>query len=298
MPVSVCFDDVVKEVELLRRQPEPVVPSYNAPSTSSEQREKGLRLIRQGWFWTFLLPPVGFRMLEQGRALANDDAYSALGNDPRRPVVYLRAFSTDKDRSGSAVDRSNATLVGTPKPTVEIQIAQAINNNFSRRYGPFIAIADPRQPPSPGFSKCHVDDAHWKRVAISMMEKSQLTILRIGEGDGIFWELIAAFLICSPSRTLLVFDPTSIPGKKLAEAYREVTEALAARFQLRFPSTYNGSRVIRFSNDRTAILESAGMLGTLMTGNFFSACLRQASRSIPELSEPAPSDTAMAKKAA
>jgi len=275
---------VAAEVEALRSQQMPSIPSLNAPKEYGTSRENGAALVRKGWIWMlFLIVPIGVRYLAKGRELMAEDVFEATMKDQRRPVVYLRSFAADKQRSRSLVD-----LVGTASsglfysPSIELKILQGLPGNFKRKFGPYIGIAEPGDfPPCLGASKCYVEDKDWKRALLWMLERSQLAVVRIGQGDGIFWELAVVLLSFPRERILLVVDPISVPDDKLNETYKKLSQDLSSTFQLRFPANFNGSRVFTISSKGDVENHKADLLTTILTGNPFAMSIRKAAAAIP-----------------
>jgi len=276
---------IKEELENLTKRDIPIIPSFNTQKDYGAAKKEGKALLRKGFFlMLFFLVPVGIRYILKGKALLADDVYTALSKDKRKPVVYLRSFSTDKIKSNSAADNVGSVVSGLLyNPSIEIKIAQGINNYFSKRYGPYISIAKPNEfPPPLGFSKCYVDNENWKRVIIWMLECSQLTVVRVGKSDGLFWELVAVFNLCKIDRIMLIFDPTSISSSKLNQSYEEISILLSNNFDIIFPKENKGRRIITFSDSRNAILHSAGILKTIITGNSFGMSIRTAANTISE----------------
>ncbi|MDO8945668.1 MAG: hypothetical protein Q7U88_00765 [Desulfocapsaceae bacterium] len=283
---SQFVSDVAAEIETLRGRSMPPIPSLNTPKNYGTSKQQGAALVRRGLIWMFfLLVPLGMRYLTRGRELLADDVYEATKKDRRRPVVYLRSFAADKQRSETFVDLINSATSGLfYRPSIELKIFQGLNGNFKRKFGPYIGIAQPAEfPPCLGTSKCYVENADWKKALLWMLEQSQLAVVRIGQGDGIFWELAAAFLLYPRDRILLVIDPNSVSDKQLADTYSNLSANLSATFELHFPERFNGSRVITFSKGGYATLHMAGVLTTLLTGNSFGMSIRKATKSIPEV---------------
>ena len=281
---SQYISSVAAEVEALRAKPMSSIPSLNAPKEYGTSRQEGAALVRKGWIWMFLLiVPVGIRYLIKGRELVADDVYEASMKDQRRPVIYLRSFASDKQRSKSLVDLVGSASSGLfYSPSIELKIFQGFPGNFKRKFGPYIGIAEPGDfPPCLGTSKCYVDDKDWKRAMLWMLEKSQLAVVRIGLGDGIFWELAVVLLLFPRERILLVIDPISVPDRELNQTYKRLSKDLSSSFQLRFPESFNGSRVFTISSEGEVKHHKAGVLTTVLTGNSFGMSIRKATTSIP-----------------
>jgi len=284
---SKYISSVSAEVEVLREKPMPSIPSLNAQKDYGTLRQEGVAMIRKGWIWMLLLiVPVGIRYLIKGRELMADDVFEALMKDQRKPVIYLRSFAADKQRSKSLVDLVGSASTGLfYSPSIELKIFQGLPGNFKRKFGPYIGIAEPGDfPPCLGVSKCYVEDRDWKRALLWMLEKSQLAVVRIGQGDGLFWELAVVLLLFPRERILLVIDPTSVPDRELRQTYDKMSRDLSDSFKLRFPENISGSRVFTISSEGEVEHHKANVLTAILTGNPFGMSIRKATTSIPTLS--------------
>jgi hypothetical protein len=130
-----------------------------------------------------------------------------LRKDPRRPILFLRPFSKDM-----TVWQTLAWAVARmqEEPMVSLTSEQSLARAVSS-LGPLIAIGEPGETlPPEGAARFYVDADHWKAVVEQLIAISPLIILRIGRGEGFWWEFKHVASTCEPERVLLfLFPPPS-----------------------------------------------------------------------------------------
>ncbi|GAA1931410.1 transferase [Streptantibioticus ferralitis] len=178
---------------------------------------------RQGYKMTLaaqvLLLPCGLAALGAGilvlrytRPRSAGGAVQALLADGRRPVLYLRSFNDDD--SAARVDDVAAVNIHSR----EEQLAGALGT-----LGPVIAVGRPGEPlPRLGAARFYLPLDDWQPVVLRLMELSQLIVLRLGLGEGLWWEVEQA-RATQPARKLVLLAPGQLPG--VAERLDEVLPA-------------------------------------------------------------------------
>jgi hypothetical protein len=156
---------------------------------------------------------AGVLILARTRRRTARTAAAALRADGRRPVLYLRSFADD--HTSATVDR----LPGSWETTVlnlhsrEEQLAGALS-----AFGPVIAVGRPGEPlPYLGAARFYVPDDQWRTEVRRLMELSQLIVLRLGPGEGLWWEVEQARRTQPPRKLVLL-----VPGE-----WADLTDRLA-----------------------------------------------------------------------
>jgi hypothetical protein len=125
-----------------------------------------------------------------------------LRKDTRRPILFLRSFSKDM------TFWRTLTWAGSPMPEGTIDSDQSLARAVSS-LGPLIGIGHRGETlPPGGAARFYVDVDHWKAVVQQLVAISPLVILRIGRGEGFWWEFEHVASTCEPERVLLFLRPT------------------------------------------------------------------------------------------
>jgi ABC-type nitrate/sulfonate/bicarbonate transport system permease component len=187
---------------------------------------------------------VTLSMLSLGvaRSLSASGALSWLKNDPRRPILYLRSFSTDLN-----LRQTFLWMMGRSSRTYEQSLAKAL-----LPLGPLVAIGKPGEvlPPS-GAVRLYIDHDRWQNVVEQLVVDSQLVILRIGETEGFRWEIKHLVTNCDPQKVLIFIPSTD------AELYRSFCSEAKDAFPIDLPVETGGARFLGFGPSWQPILVGA-----------------------------------------
>lgn len=127
-------------------------------------------------------------------------AAQALLADGRKPVLYLRSF-TDDDTAASVDDGVPVNVHSR-----EEQLAGALSV-----FGPVIAVGKPGEPlPRLGAARFYLPPDDWQPGVLRLMELSQLIVLGLGLGEGLWWEVEQA-RATQPARKLVLLAPGGRP---------------------------------------------------------------------------------------
>jgi hypothetical protein len=114
--------------------------------------------------------------------------------DPRPPVLYLRAFDVEEDPF-TAPRNDECLKLGIPlrNPNAWRQLAtfeEYFNLEIKERIGPFVALGDPFDylPPA-GAARTYVDDSHWQDHVRNLMRESICIAMAPGHSENLMWEL-------------------------------------------------------------------------------------------------------------
>ncbi len=141
--------------------------------------------------------------------------------DPRRPVLFLRAFDDDGKRTFQptswlaffhGVCRYRDRVLSFVHPTkilktflnAETFTAEELLASGFRRCGPFVAIGRPGERlATSGPDLMYVPDADWQKVVLDYLEISQAVVLQPAKTDGVQWEIEQVFARVPRHRVLL-----------------------------------------------------------------------------------------------
>jgi hypothetical protein len=156
---------------------------------------------------------AGTLILRHSRHRTARGAAAALRSDGRRPVLYLRSFTDDEtaatvDRMPGGVEVSALSIYSR-----EEQLAGALS-----AIGPVIAVGRPGEPlPYLGAARFYLPDDQWQAGVRRLMDLSQLVVLRLGVGEGLWWE-VEQVRATQPAHKLVLLMP---------DRWAELTERLA-----------------------------------------------------------------------
>ncbi|TSB31764.1 transferase [Streptomyces benahoarensis] len=144
---------------------------------------------------------AGVLVLRHTRPRAVRGAAQALRADGRRPVLYLRSFADD----AAAAEVDDGPFVTLHSR--EEQLAGALG-----AVGPVITVGRPGEPlPHLGAARFYLPLDDWQPAILRLMELSHLIVLRLGTGDGLWWEVEQA-RATQPARKLVLLASGRQPG--------------------------------------------------------------------------------------
>ncbi len=147
---------------------------------------------------------VAFYVLRYSRPRSVRSAARALAADWREPVLYLRGF--DDDRTAAVVDDLPGAL-SSGLLTIHSREEQLVGALGA--FGPVVAVGQPGEPvPRLGASRFYLPGDDWQAGVLELMEKAQLIVLRLGEGEGLWWEVEQARTTQPPGKLVLL-----VPGR-------------------------------------------------------------------------------------
>ncbi|MEU5208397.1 transferase [Streptomyces sp. NPDC020742] len=144
---------------------------------------------------------AGVLILRWTRPRSARGAAQALLADGRAPVLYLRSFADDD--LAAQVDDSAAYISIHSR---EEQLTGALG-----AVGPVITVGRPGEPlPRLGAARFYLPLDDWQPTVLRLMELSQLIVLRLGLGEGLWWEVQQA-RATQPAGKLVLLAPGGLP---------------------------------------------------------------------------------------
>lgn len=149
--------------------------------------------------------PIAYYVLRYSRPRAARSAAQVLRNDWRAPVLYLRGFGDDQD--AAAVDELPGALSAG---VLSIHSREEHLINALGAFGPVVAVGRPGERlPHLGAARFYLPGDDWQTGVLKLMELSQLIVLRLGDGDGVWWEVDQARATQPPGKLVLL-----VPGDR------------------------------------------------------------------------------------
>ncbi|WP_197288319.1 hypothetical protein [Nocardia sp. NRRL S-836] len=147
--------------------------------------------------------PIAYLVLRYSRPRAVRGAAQAVRADWRRPVLYLRDFGDDQE---AAVVDGQTETAWTGMVSILSREEQLIGALGA--FGPVVAVGIPGEPlPKLGAARFYLPGDEWQAGVLELMELAQLIVLRLGDGDGVWWEVDQACATHPPGKLVLL-----IPG--------------------------------------------------------------------------------------
>jgi hypothetical protein len=173
-------------------------------------------------FISILITVGVIQMFLRARKFTVASAEEVLSADPRPPVIYMRSFKDDAAASMPVMSGPPGWALLFPKEliTEEELVARTLND-----FGPMVTIGRPgEQLRELGAARMYVGEQEWHEKVAALMQSAKLVVLRLGQTEGLWWELEQAIGKMRPEQ-LLVFVPR-IADKATREAIRRHAEAV------------------------------------------------------------------------
>lgn len=145
-------------------------------------------------------------ILSGGFTLYRSKQYAALRTAPDDlapsgdRVLYLRSFAADSSVTRQTFSALLTANLVTGLTTEEEMLAAAV-----RPVGRLTAIGKPGERlPTPRAARVYVPDAEWQANVSEQMAAARLVVLRLGDTDGLQWEIARAREMMDPRRLLLL----------------------------------------------------------------------------------------------
>jgi hypothetical protein len=128
-------------------------------------------------------------------------------SDSRPPVLYLRAFDTDKLTTHTVPSHKIAAY-----RTEEQQVARAF-----ARFGPMLTLGRPGEPlPLVGAARSYVTHDEWQQAVMELIGQAGFVLIAAGESAALMWEIDQVVALVPPEKIVVL-----IPfGQQSYDAFR------------------------------------------------------------------------------
>lgn len=192
-------------------------------------------------------------------------AARALLADGRQPVLYLRSFADDD--IAAQVDDS-ASFISLHSREEQFTAALAA-------VGPVITVGRPGEPlPRLGAARFYLPLDDWQPTVLRLMALSQLCVLRLGLGEGLWWEVQQVRATQAAGRVVLLV-PGGLP--EVAQRLDEYLPSPSRLTEVAGDDPWTGA-VITFAPDWTPRVHPVGTSSRAMLPR--AALVRRAVRSV------------------
>jgi hypothetical protein len=173
-------------------------------------------------FITILITVGVIQMFLRARKFTVASAEEVLTADPRPPVIYMRSFKDDAAASMPVMSGPPGWAMLFPRDLItEEELVARILNDF----GPMVTIGRPGEALRElGAARMYVGEQEWHDKVAALMQSAKVVVLRLGQTEGLWWELEQAIGKMRPEQ-LLVFVPR-VRDKAVRETIRRRAEAL------------------------------------------------------------------------
>jgi hypothetical protein len=146
---------------------------------------------------------IGYFFLQPGAKHRQKDARTALEQDARPPVLYLRSFMDDEADSQDTPPMIN--------PLGKMISDEQLLVDALKAVGPVICLGrQGEELPPLGAHRQYVADDHWQTTIQTAMQVASLVCFRLNTTPNLLWELREARRLVTPHRLLFYVPPMGI----------------------------------------------------------------------------------------
>jgi hypothetical protein len=180
------------------------------------------------------LAKTGSLILGYSRPRARVDPIRTLAHGGRAPVLYLRSFADDRE----AAHQGDIPLGGLMR-FAEIESREELFATVLGAFGPLVAVGRPdeRLPPL-GAVRLYFPSDTWRSAVAQLMDQSRLVVIRLGEGQQLWWEFDHAVRHLPPGKVLAL-----LPGRPL------LPPSLIDRLDASLPEPSGAAEAVRLSGN-------------------------------------------------
>jgi hypothetical protein len=174
--------------------------------------------------------------------------WTAVEQDPRPPVVYLRPFEADGVEASRRLGRFHPVRIWLGETTFEQRVARVVAD-----VAPMLAIANPSEAIlEMGARRLPAGGGKWQDRVASLTSRAGTLIVHAGESDGLAWEIEHIIGARSPERLIVVL-PLLAPRRQRSreERYARFAARFAKVFPRGLPDRVGGSQFLFFDDDWT-----------------------------------------------
>lgn len=141
-----------------------------------------------------VLVPTAIYLIQRGKSQLLMD--ELIRNDPRPPVIYLRAFKQEsqffvigpKSQYGQWAQSLHAALAEAQQD-IGITLEEYLGQEITKSIGPFLALGSPEDYMTPpGAARQYAKDEEWKIRLDELVHKAACIIVELSKSDNLRWE--------------------------------------------------------------------------------------------------------------
>jgi hypothetical protein len=161
----------------------------------------------------------GCVLVKYGNQLYARTAREAIEGDARPPIVYLRSFREDDNRTVVLGLLEALFVLGEANVAFSTR-EERLAEMFSE-HGPFVAIGKPGEElPTLGAARMYVKHEEWQLVALDLTRSAALVVILLGRTEGLRWEVGRALSLVGTTRVLFEVPSNWLGRKKIYDQLR------------------------------------------------------------------------------
>jgi hypothetical protein len=200
---------------------------------------------------------IGYFLALRARLYFQVSADSLLSVDKRSPILFLRSFDDDELQTSRSPS----------KALLDFSLETRLANHFMR-YGPFIAVGDPRERiPNLGATRVLLPDEQWQRTVLNWINEAALIVMYAGKTRWVRWELERIIQTDHVSRLILLIP--EIKAWSTAKRDQELAQR-AAQLRVVFRHTQWAEQLNSwwdYFNLRAVVFRPDGSLVAIKSGS-------------------------------
>lgn len=143
-----------------------------------------------------MLTVAGLYLIRRGRRVHMPALEDVLRDDPRPPVLYLRAFNQESQFFiiGTKAEygrwgKSFHAVLSREDQKIGITVEEYLADEITTRIGPFVALGSPEDYLAPpGALRVYAKDDDWKQRFDELARKAACVIVEVSKSDNLRWE--------------------------------------------------------------------------------------------------------------
>ncbi len=194
------------------------------------------------------------RQLQRARLKRAEDI---LAEDPRPPVVYLRAFAEDSTGRdpGPSTRVAPLTTFGIVVPQEPVSFEVDLSAKL-KAVGPFVGLGKPsRGPPVGGAARLETPYDVWQQTVIDLLRRCRLVLFRAGDTESLRWEMRKVVELVPPERIIFFLQIGSETDTAVQQArYNRFRRTVELFLPARLPEVRGRNRYLHFTADWQPLL--------------------------------------------
>ncbi len=177
-----------------------------------------------------MLGSAGLYLIRRGRNVLIPPMEEILRDDPRPPVLYLRAFNQESQffiigtkAEYGAWSKSLHGEISKRYQNIGITLEEYLAEEITDSIGPFVALGSPEDYLAPpGALRVYAKDEDWKLRFDELARRSAGVIVEVSKSDNLRWELEHLQSEGLQEKLFILTRPSPTKGSKLSWAFWEM----------------------------------------------------------------------------